>query len=89
MNLLFIFSYTYILNQLLKQKYFNIGGYDERYLNYPTYFNYASSLENLIRINVTESDINLLQSNNKSIDDKLSDTFWKKKIDFTIIHLSF
>jgi|LauGreSBDMM110SN_4_FD.fasta_scaffold1002041_1 hypothetical protein len=73
MNLLFIFSYAYILRQLLKQKYYN-DGCDERYIWHLNYFNDEDddkALEKIIRIKQIESDLNLLQSDNISIDDKL------------------
>jgi len=74
MQLLFIFSYAYILRQLLKQKYYN-DGCDERYIWHPNYFNDEDddkSLEKIIRIKQIESDLNLLQSDNISIYDKMA-----------------
>ena len=70
MNLFFILSYTYILNKILTQNYCN-SGYDERYIHFPGYFNDNVSFEDIIKINFIENDINLLQSENISIDDKL------------------
>jgi len=73
MNLLFIFSYAYILKKILNQKYLNSGS-DERYIWHPIYFNDEDddkALEKIIRIKQIENDLNLLQSDNISIDDKL------------------
>lgn len=70
MNLLFIFSYAYILKKILNQKYLNSGS-DERYICYPQHFDDDNEMsENLVRITFIESDINLLKSN-VSVDDKL------------------
>ena len=71
MHLLFMFSYAYILRQLIKQNYCN-SGCDERYIWHPIYFNDNNEmLEKILKINVIENNIKLLQSNNISNDDKL------------------
>jgi len=70
MNFFLILSYSYILKKILTQNYCN-SGCDERYIHFPECFNDNKNLENLFRINFIESDINLLQSDNISIDDKL------------------
>jgi len=73
MNLLFIFSYAYILKKIMTQNYCN-SGCDERYIWHPNYFNDEDddkALEKLIRIKQIEHDLNLLKSDNISIDDKL------------------
>jgi len=75
MNLLFIFSYVYIFKKILNQKYSDGNGCDERYIWHPNYFNDEDddkSLEKIIRIKQIESDLNLLQSDNISIYDKMA-----------------
>ena len=70
MNFFLILSYSYILKKILTQNYCN-SGCDERYIRFPECFNDNTNLENLFRINLIESELNLLQSDNISIDDKL------------------
>ena len=70
MNLLFIFFNAYVLNKIIDQKYFT-SGYDERYHYYPDKFNDNVSIEEIIKQEIIKKDIDLLQSNNISSDDKL------------------
>ena len=60
MNLLFIFSYAYILKKILNKQYLNSGS-DERYICYPQHFDDDNEMsENLVRITFIESNINLV-----------------------------
>jgi hypothetical protein len=70
MNLLFIFSYSYILKKILNQNYISIGS-DDRYIYHPYEFNDNISINDIIKQEIIKKDIDLLQSNNISIDDKL------------------
>lgn len=70
MNLFFIFFNAYILNKIIDEKYHN-KGYDERFIYYPDKFKDNVSIENIIKQEMIKNDIDLLQSNNIYIDDKL------------------
>ena len=70
MNLFFILSYAYILKKILTQNYCN-NGYDERYIYFPNDIKDIVSIEDIIKQEMIKKDIDLLQSNNISIDDKL------------------
>jgi len=70
MNVFFIFLNAYVLNKILDQKYY-ARGYDERYIYYHNKFKNNVSFEDIIKQEIIKKDIELLQSNNISIDDKL------------------
>ena len=70
MNLFFIFFNAYVLNKILDEKYHN-RGYDERYIYHPDKFKDNVSIEDIIKQEMIKKDIDLLQSNNISNDDKL------------------
>ena len=70
MNLFFIFFNAYVLNKIIDQKYY-AKGYDERYIYHPNDFNDNVSIEEIIKQEMIQKDIDLLQSNNISSDDKL------------------
>lgn len=70
MNLFFIFFNAYLLNKIIDEKYLN-RGYDERFIYYPDKFKDNVSIEDIIKQEMIKKDIDLLQSNNISNDDKL------------------
>ena len=70
MNVFFIFFNAYVLNKIIDQKYY-AKGYDERYIYHPNDFNDNVSIEEIIKQEMIQKDIDLLQSNNISSDDKL------------------
>lgn len=70
MNLLFIFFNAYLLNKIIDEKYHN-RGYDERYSYFPDKFKDNVSIKEIIKQEMIKKDIDLLQCNNISIDDKL------------------
>ena len=70
MNLFFIFFNAFVLNKIQDQKYY-IKGYDERFIHHPDHFQDNVSIEDIIKQEIIKKDIDLLQSNNISNDDKL------------------
>jgi hypothetical protein len=70
MNVFFIFFNAYVLNKIIDQKYY-ARGYDERYIYHPNDFNDNISIEEIIKQEMIQKDIDLLKSNNISSDDKL------------------